>query len=327
MDVDIEKVTGSVERSGRVTNIEPLKVLAMNDAIKTAGADILVEPTFEIVSENNKTTVTVSGYPASYTNFRPITIDDVPLLEVGQLQKASVYEVQEQSVHFQSSDLVEFYRTFEDDLNRSTINWRVHSLVDRGILKRIGRGVFKLGENKPYTPVISQDLKTLYPQVKNEFPYIEFCIWNTSLLNKFMLHQPFNFVTLIETEREVIEPVFHFLQEEKPNVFLNPDEDVINNYVLGRNDAFIVKPLISESPLLEIDGVRTPTVEKILVDLFCDTDLFVTYQGVERSRIYEDAFSRYTINEKMMLRYADRRKRKGTLSEYLEELGLLSIKI
>ena len=78
MDVDIEKVTGTVERSGRVTNIEPLKVLAMNDAIKTAGADILVEPTFEIVSENSKTTVTVSGYPASYTNFRPITIDDVP---------------------------------------------------------------------------------------------------------------------------------------------------------------------------------------------------------------------------------------------------------
>jgi len=228
--------------------------------------------------------------------------------------------------HFESSDLVEFYRTFEDDLNRSTINWRVHSLVDRGILKRIGRGVFKLGENKPYIPVISQELETLYQQIKNEFPYVGFCTWNTSLLNKFMLHQPFNFVTLVETEREVIEPVFHYLQDEKSNVFLNPDEDVINNYVLGRNDAFIVKPLISESPLLEIEGVRTPTLEKILVDLFCEPDLFVTYQGVERSRIYIEAFSRYTINEKMMLRYADRRKRKDKLSEYLDALGLLTLK-
>jgi hypothetical protein len=98
LEVDIEKVSGSVERSGRVTNIDPLKILAMNDAIKIAGADILVEPTFEIVSENSKTTVTVTGYPASYTNFRSITMDDVPLLEVGQLQKASVYEAQEQSV-------------------------------------------------------------------------------------------------------------------------------------------------------------------------------------------------------------------------------------
>ena len=141
-----------------------------------------------------------------------------------------------------------------------------------------------------------------------------------------MLHQPFNFRTLVETEREVIEPVFHFLQDEKSNVFLNPDEDVINNYVLGRNDAFIVKPLISESPLQEVEGVTTPTLEKILVDLFCDTDLFVTYQGVERRRIFEEAFSRYTINEKMMLRYADRRKRKDKLSEYLDELDLLAIK-
>lgn len=199
-------------------------------------------------------------------------------------------------------------------------------MVNRGVLKRIGRGVFKLGESNIYTPVITEELKTLYKQIQGHFPYIDFCVWNTSLLNKFMLHQPFNFSTLVETEREVLEPVFHFLQDEKSNVFLNPDEDVINNYVLGRNDAFIVKPLISESPLLEIEEIRTPTLEKILVDLFCDTDLFITYQGVERTRIFEDAFSRYTLNEKMMLRYADRRKRKGELSEYLDEHGLLAIK-
>lgn len=228
--------------------------------------------------------------------------------------------------HFQTSDLMEFYRNFEESPKKSTINWRVYSLVNKGVLKRIGRGVFRLGESQSFTPVISQELKTLYKRVKNEFPYIEFCVWNTSLLNKFMLHQPFNFVTLVETEREVAETVFHFLKEQKPSVFLNPDKEVIQNYVSGRNDALIVKPLISESPLQEDEEVITPTLEKILVDLFCDTDLFGTYQGAERSRIFEEVFSRYTINEKMMLRYADRRKRKGELSEYLDELGLLAIK-
>lgn len=228
--------------------------------------------------------------------------------------------------HFQTSDLMEFYRNFEESPKKSTINWRVYSLVNKGILKRIGRGVFKLGESKSFNSVISQELKTLYKQVQNEFPYIEFCVWNTSLLNKFMLHQPFNFVTLVETEREVTESVFHFLKEQTTSVFLNPDRETIQNYVSDRNDAIIIKPLISESPLQEDDEVITPTLEKILVDLFCDTDLFGTYQGVERSRIFEEAFSRYTINEKMMLRYADRRKRKGELSEYLDDLGLLAIK-
>ena len=218
--------------------------------------------------------------------------------------------------HFQTSDLMDFYRNFEQSPKKSTINWRVYSLVNKGILKRIGRGVFKLGESKSFTPVISQELKTLYKQVKNEFPYIEFCVWNTSLLNKFMLHQPFNFVILVETEREVTESVFHFLKEQNTSVFLNPDKEVIQNYVSDRNDAKIVKPLISESPLQEGGEVMIPTLEKILVDLFCDTDLFGTYQGAERNRIFEEAFSRYTINEKMMLRYADRRKRKGKLTEY-----------
>lgn len=228
--------------------------------------------------------------------------------------------------YFQTSDLMDFYRNFEEHPKKSTINWRVYSLVNKGILKRIGRGVFKLGESKSFTPVISQELKTLYKRVKNEFPYIEFCTWNTSLLNKFMLHQPFNFITLVETEREVTESAFHFLKEKRTGVFLNPDKDIIQNYVSERNDSIIVKPLISESPLQEVEEVITPTLEKILVDLFCDTDIFGTYQGVERSRIFKEAFSRYTINEKMMLRYADRRKRKGELSDYLDDLGLLAIK-
>lgn len=221
---------------------------------------------------------------------------------------------------------MEFYRTFEGNLNRSTINWRVHSLVDKGVLKRIGRGVFKLGENNPFIPVISQEQKTLYKQIESKFPYIEFCVWNTSLLNRFMLHQPFNFVTMVESEREVTESIFHFLNEITPNVFLNPNKEIIQNYVSGRNDSTVIKPLISESPLQEAEQVITPTLEKILVDLVCDTDLYVTYQGVERSRIFEEAFSQYTINEKMMMRYADRRNRKEELSEYLDSLDLLAIK-
>ncbi|MCC5907044.1 MAG: hypothetical protein JJU13_12590 [Balneolaceae bacterium] len=227
--------------------------------------------------------------------------------------------------HFQTNDVVEFYRSIETDLNRSTINWRVYKLVDRGILKRLGRGVFKLGESEQFTPVLAKPLKTLYKKVKNEFPYIEFCVWNTSFLNNLMLHQPFNFFTLIETEREVTESVFQYVNELKSNVFLSPNKEILQNYVQGSQDAIVVKPLISESPLEEIDGVITATLEKILVDLFCDTDLYATYQGVERRRIFQEAFSTYTINEKMMLRYADRRKRKEELVEYLNQLELLTL--
>ena len=46
----------------------------------------------------------------------------------------------------------------------------------------------------------------------------------------------------------------------------------------------IVKPLISESPLLDFKGVKTPRLEKILVDIYCDDDLDYLH-GNEWSRI------------------------------------------
>lgn len=141
-----------------------------------------------------------------------------------------------------------------------------------------------------------------------------------------MLHQPFNFVTLIETERDISESVFQQVKDFKKNVFHNPNKEIIQNYVYDQKDSIIVKPLVSESPLQEIENVKTATLEKILVDLFCDTDLYVAYQGVERKRIFEEAFSQYTINEKTMLRYANRRKRKKELVQYLNKLNLLVLK-
>lgn len=190
-------------------------------------------------------------------------------------------------------------------------------------MKRVGRGVFKLGESESFTPTVSKSLKSLYKRIKGEFPYVDLCVWNTSFLSNLMLHQPFNFITLLETDRDVTESVFQYLKGSKKNVFLNPSKGVIQDYVQGSNDAIIVKPLISESPLQEIKKVKTATIEKILVDLICDTDLYVAYQGVERKHIFEEAFSQYTINEKTMLRYADRRKRKNELIQYLDKLNLL----
>lgn len=227
--------------------------------------------------------------------------------------------------YFHTSDITEFYRLFDKDLKKSTINWRVHHLVNQGVLKRMGRGVFQLGKSKIFSPVLSKNLQATYKKLKTNFPYAKICIWNTSFLNEMMVHQPFHFMTLVETEREVIDSVFQKVRESKENVYLNPNRETIRDYVQGSHDAVIIKPLISESPVQEVESIKTATLEKILVDLFCDTDLYTSYQGVERRRIYKDAFAQYTVNVKTLLRYADRRKRKQELIQYLDELNVFTI--
>jgi len=75
--------------------------------------------------------------------------------------------------------------------------------------------------------------------------------------------------------------------------------------------------LVSEAPLLNIKGINTASLEKMLVDVFCDKTLFSAQQGSEMRTIFKNTFDKYTVNPSSMLRYADRRRKKESLQKYL----------
>ena len=136
-----------------------------------------------------------------------------------------------------------------------------------------------------------------------------------------MVHQPGKFYILVETEKESMESVFYFLKENKYSVYLNPDPDIINKYLSSEKNAVIIKPLVSEAPLQNIKDVNTITIEKMLVDIFCDDIIFSAQQGSEMKNIFNEAIKKYTVNESRMLRYADRRRRKEDLIKYLKTIS------
>ena len=51
-------------------------------------------------------------------------------------------------------------------------------------------------------------------------------------------------------------------------------------------------PQAWRSPLLDFKGVKTPRLEKILVDIYCDDDLDYLH-GNEWSRMFDNALSMY----------------------------------
>ena len=91
LDVKETKVTGTARSSQNMT-VRDVRNNAVANALKVANADILIEPVFETETKQGVTSVTVTGFPGTYTNFRPATIEDVPLLDMGILQKATVAE-------------------------------------------------------------------------------------------------------------------------------------------------------------------------------------------------------------------------------------------
>jgi hypothetical protein len=69
--------------------------------------------------------------------------------------------------------------------------------------------------------------------------------------------------------------------------------------------------------------ISKSTIEKILVDIFCDDVIFSAQQGAEKRTIFKEAFAKYTINQNKMLRYADRRRKKEELNQYVKSFSNL----
>ena len=95
LDVQQQKVRGTA--SGRSTELDLVKNMAMVNAIRTANVDVLIAPVYEIERKGRRTTVTVAGFPATYNNFRNATAADSTLVEMGHLYQANTAVVDDTS--------------------------------------------------------------------------------------------------------------------------------------------------------------------------------------------------------------------------------------
>jgi hypothetical protein len=193
-------------------------------------------------------------------------------------------------------------------------------LVQTGVLTRIGQGKFILGNKNNYIPEIPVKVITLSNKLKRKYPFLKHCVWTSALYNEFMLHQPGRFFIIVEVEKDATEPIFYFLKENKFSVFLEPSRELFTRYIPDEKETWIIKSLVSEAPTQIVSGVESTTIEKLLVDLFCDTVILDAQHGTERERIFTEALEKYTVNENKMFRYADRRRKKDQFKEYINKL-------
>ena len=216
------------------------------------------------------------------------------------------------------NNIEEYLRTLGSFNTEYTLN----NLVKSGLLERTGRGKYILGlKRKIFTPTLENKIKGIYGLIQEEKPLLECCVWRTSIINEFTLHQPGRFAQMVEIERDGLDAVFDLLRDNYPNVYLTPSDELLDRYIAYQNDAIIIVPLTSEAPTQNIDGIRTITIEKLLVDLISDVKLYETFQGAELAYIIKEAFRKYPINKDKMFRYAKRR-RKGEKMENMIEMSL-----
>lgn len=84
--VDLEvvgvKSTGTSSGKNKLFPLETIKQNAIADALKKTDSDVLIEPIFTVETFSTNVTVSVTGFPAKYVNFRTLSPKDTTLLNV-----------------------------------------------------------------------------------------------------------------------------------------------------------------------------------------------------------------------------------------------------
>lgn len=205
-------------------------------------------------------------------------------------------------------------------MERNTLSWHLSNLCKLGKLRRIGRGLYSTQTKTAYSIKASKKVRSLYRSLHKDFPFADFCLYDGPLLTPLLHDLSPNSTIYIETNRDVMESVFNHLgQKYQGRLFLAPTKEITSKYIDLAQENIIIKPLITESPLTEDDGVPMPTLEKILVDTRVDADFFYLH-GYENLEMLRTAITHYDVNQTRLLRYADRRNEKENIIKDLKEI-------
>lgn len=228
---------------------------------------------------------------------------------------------------FTKADLRDFYQERLQSLSDPAFRRILYALEKQAVINPVDSGVYCMPAGsylspalKKYIPILSPELRQLYNTIKTAFPYSSCLVWETTLLHEFMLHQPGQSMKIVETEKEVAASVFNFLNRQfSGRVFLHPDRLTFERYIITRSDSIIITTLFSQSPQQKVDDIPTAKLEKILVDVFANEDIFYIFHGEELTHIFETAFERYLVSQKTLFRYAKRRKIDQKIRNFIRE--------
>ncbi|NJK93751.1 MAG: hypothetical protein HC905_01430 [Bacteroidales bacterium] len=118
-----------------------------------------------------------------------------------------------------TNEILGFLQKLYPDIVNSTLRWRLYDLKARGIIKQVGRGIYALNRKPDFAPELSPVLVQYHKIIQKNFPYVNFCVWDSFWFNEFMVHQAFKRYYIIEVEKDAAESVFYKLTEKKQECF------------------------------------------------------------------------------------------------------------
>jgi len=197
----------------------------------------------------------------------------------------------------------------------------LQELKQSGIIFSAGRGIYSFVKEE-FQPQEKSRVVEIRQLLKKQYPDLDFLVWNTLYLQPYYHHQQTHNITFVEVEADAIRPVtdrisrdYRFVTVEKASRVAPKDFNITR-------DPIVVRLLIKGSPR---EG-HTPTLEKMLVDLFVIKDKYSTMTDSDYWELWRSIDGLFRINVSALIAYAkSRRYFRGIISQLIDNIGLNNI--
>lgn len=222
---------------------------------------------------------------------------------------------------FDKQQFREIVKSVFPDYKEYSINWLLQKLKEEKEVISVGKGKYITREKKTckkniYRYVHSEEYLDVEQSIVQEFPLVNFQMWEFIQFNEFVNHQFSKNILVVEVENMLENVVFEFLRERFRNVLFCPNIDDFYRY-RSEEVTIVILKLVTEAP--KPTEEHASPLEKLLVDLFTNKFAGKLIQRSEYQAIMEDSFEKYYIDETKLFRYARRRHVDTKMKRFIEE--------
>jgi hypothetical protein len=176
-----------------------------------------------------------------------------------------------------------------------------------------GRGWYS-GIETPFV-LDTEPVQDIIDLLEKQYPLLSFSCWSTEEIKSYFHHIQTRFVTFVNADKDYLKTIFEFLKGTNPSIYLNPTQFEIKKSFNIEQNTIIIRPSISKEPVQN----HLAKIEKILIDLFVETDKTALIDKWEFGKLFDKLVFTNRISIASLAAYSIRRKVKEQIKHFLKD--------
>ena len=220
---------------------------------------------------------------------------------------------------FSRTCIFETAAAIEPAFKKTQMNFYINQLIKNNMIKRTGYGTYvKNTDTKSifsFNP--SEESSKIAGFIMDNFPLVNFCIWDITILNEFINHMIGHNHIFLEIEKDGAGFIYKALKENfQTTILFHPTAKELEHY--STDNDILIENSISEAPESNAEESHLICLEKLIVDMFANKLLMQFISKGDYPQALEEMFGKYQINEKKLFRYAARRNKKEEIISFIK---------